>query len=117
MVVDRFTKFILSVISIFLCIIALNPWISPTQANAAGGDVSVASAINKLADGVNQFAQAHYKISEEMEASAGTYQALVVEYLKRLSERHEEMEASAGTYQALIVEYLKILSEPNKDKI
>ena len=34
MIVDKFTKFILSIIAIFLCLNALNPWLSPPLVNA-----------------------------------------------------------------------------------
>ena len=40
--VDKFTKFLLSIIAFSLCLIALNPWISPTLANAEVGKGAMA---------------------------------------------------------------------------
>ena len=34
MIADKFTKFLLSVIATFLCLITLNPWLSPPLVNA-----------------------------------------------------------------------------------
>ena len=41
MVVDKFTKFILSVIAIFLCLNTLNPWLSPALVSAQVGSTSL----------------------------------------------------------------------------
>ena len=48
MIVDRFTKFILSIIAFSLCLNALNPWLSPTLANA-NDDFAIERAIKKVA--------------------------------------------------------------------
>jgi len=56
MIVDRFTKFILSVIAFSLCLIALNPWISPTLANAGIEDGEIKTAIEQIASGINKIA-------------------------------------------------------------
>ena len=52
--VDKFTKFLLSIIAFSLCLIALNPWISPTLANAeAGGAMAlIAQDIKKIAGAI-----------------------------------------------------------------
>ena len=55
MIVDRFTKFILSVIAFSLCLNALNPWISPTLANASD-DIAMERAIKKITGGINRIA-------------------------------------------------------------
>ena len=55
MIVDRFTKFILSVIAFSLCLNALNPWISPTLANA-NDDIAMERAIKKITGGINRIA-------------------------------------------------------------
>ena len=55
MIIDKFTKFILSVIAVSLCMNALNPWISPTLANA-NDDFAMERAIQKIAGGINKIA-------------------------------------------------------------
>jgi hypothetical protein len=37
MIIDRYTKFIFTLIAISLFVISLNPWIAPTKAYAAWG--------------------------------------------------------------------------------
>lgn len=49
MVIDRFTKFILSVIAFSLCLNALNPWVSPNFVEAAGSDHKTYRSIKKIA--------------------------------------------------------------------
>ena len=63
MIVDRFTKFILSVIAFSLCLNALNPWISPTLANA-NADFSTERAIKKIAGGIDKIADNLEKMVE-----------------------------------------------------
>ncbi|MBT6716900.1 MAG: hypothetical protein HOB18_04550 [Nitrospina sp.] len=61
--VDRFTKFVLSVIAFSLCLNALNPWISPTLANA-NEDFAMERAVKKIAGGVNKIADNLEKMVE-----------------------------------------------------
>ena len=49
MIVDKFTKFILSIIAIFLCLNALNPWLSPPLVNAEPSQFSQLNSIDRLA--------------------------------------------------------------------
>jgi len=63
MIVDRFTKFILCVIAFSLCLNALNPWISPTLANA-NADFAMERAIKKIAGGINKIADNIEKMVE-----------------------------------------------------
>ena len=49
MIVDKFTKFILSIIAIFLCLNALNPWLSPPLVNAEPSQISKLYDVNSLA--------------------------------------------------------------------
>ena len=49
MIVDKFTKFILSIIAIFLCLNALNPWLSPPLVNAEPSQISKLYDVNRLA--------------------------------------------------------------------
>jgi hypothetical protein len=49
MVIDRFTKFILSVIAFSLCLNALNPWVSPNLVEAAGSGDDMDISIKKIA--------------------------------------------------------------------
>ena len=49
MVIDRFTKFILSVIAFSLCLNALNPWVSPNLVEAAGSGDYMDKSIKKIA--------------------------------------------------------------------
>ena len=48
MIIDRFTKFILSIIAFSLCLNALNPWISPTLANANDNFAKAVSTVIPL---------------------------------------------------------------------
>jgi hypothetical protein len=63
MIVDRFTKFILSIIAFSLCLIALNPWLSPTLANA-NDDFAMERAIKKISGGINKIADNIEKMVE-----------------------------------------------------
>jgi hypothetical protein len=63
MIVDRFTKFILSIIAFSLCLNALNPWISPTLANA-NEDFAMERAIKKISGGINKIADNTEKMVE-----------------------------------------------------
>ena len=63
MIVDRFTKFILSVIAFSLCLNALNPWLSPTLANA-NDNFAMERAIKKIAGGINKIADNIEKMAE-----------------------------------------------------
>ena len=63
MIIDRFTKFILSIIAFSLCLNALNPWISPTLANASD-DIAMETAIKKIAEGINKIADNIETITE-----------------------------------------------------
>lgn len=49
MVIDKFTKFILSVIAFSLCLNALNPWVSPNLVEAAGSGDDMDRSIKKIA--------------------------------------------------------------------
>ena len=63
MIIDRFTKFILSIIAFSLCLNALNPWISPTLANA-NDNFAMERTIKKIAGGINKVADNIDKIVE-----------------------------------------------------
>ena len=63
MIVDKFTKLILSVIAFSLCLNALNPWISPTLANA-NDNFAMEKAIKKIAGGINKIANNLEKMVE-----------------------------------------------------
>ena len=63
MIVDGFTKFILSIIAVSLCLIALNPWLSPTLANANDG-IGIERTIKKIAGGINKIADNLEKMVE-----------------------------------------------------
>ena len=56
MIIDRFTKFILSILVFSLCLNALNPWLSPTLANAEIEDTEVKNAMKIIAQGINRIA-------------------------------------------------------------
>ena len=63
MVVDRFTKLILSIIALSLCLNALNPWLNPTLANASD-DIAVERAIKKITGGIDRIADNLEKMVE-----------------------------------------------------
>ena len=52
MIIDKYTKAVLTLIAISLFVISLNPWIAPTKAYAAG-DYTVAKAIYLVVDAIN----------------------------------------------------------------
>ena len=61
MIIDRFTKFSLSILVFSLCLNALNPWLSPTLANAEIEDTEVKNAMKIIAQGVNRIAVVYEK--------------------------------------------------------
>ena len=63
MIVDRFTKFILSIIAFSLCVNALNPWLSPTSANA-NANLGMDREIKKIAGGIKKIADNIEKMAE-----------------------------------------------------
>ena len=63
MIVDRFTKFVLSAIAFSLCLNALNPWLSLTLANASD-NFATEKAIKKIAGGINKIADNIEKMVE-----------------------------------------------------
>ena len=63
MIVDRFTKLILSIIAFSLCLNALNPWLSPTLANASD-DIAMETAIKKIAVGIKKIADNIERMAE-----------------------------------------------------
>ena len=78
MIIDRFTKFILSIIAFSLCLNALNPWISPTLANA-NDNFAMERTIKKIAEGINKIADNIEKITE---IQVDVYEAEVVKAIK-----------------------------------
>ena len=52
---NQISKFILSIIAFSLCLNALNPWLSPTLANA-NDNFAMERAIQKIAGGINKIA-------------------------------------------------------------
>ena len=61
MIIDRFTKFSLGILVFSLCLNALNPWLSPTLANAEIDDTEVKNAMKIIAQGVNRIAGVYEK--------------------------------------------------------
>ena len=59
MIIDRFTKFSLSILVFSLCLNALNPWLSPTLANAEIEDRELKNAMKKIAQGINRIASVY----------------------------------------------------------
>ena len=56
MIIDRFAKFSLIILVFSLCLNALNPWLSPTLANAEIEDTEVKNAMKIIAQGINRIA-------------------------------------------------------------
>jgi hypothetical protein len=61
MIIDRFTKFSLIILVFSLCLNALNPWLSPTLANAEIEDTEVKNAMKIIAQGINRIAGVYEK--------------------------------------------------------
>ena len=56
MIIDRYTKFVFTLIAISLFVISLNPWIAPTKAYAEWSTLSssiLQSGLSSIADAVN----------------------------------------------------------------
>ena len=62
MIFDKFTKFSLSILVFSLCLNALNPWLSPTLANAEIEDTEVKNAIKIIAQGMDRIASVYEKL-------------------------------------------------------
>ena len=56
MIIDRFTKFSLSILVFSLCLNALNPWLSPTLANAEIEDPEIRKAMKIISKGITRIA-------------------------------------------------------------
>ena len=61
MIIDRFTKFSLSILVFSLCLNALNPWISPTLANAEIEETEVKNAMKIIAQAMDRIASVYEK--------------------------------------------------------
>ena len=61
MIIDRFTKLGLSILVFSLCLNALNPWLSPTLANAEIEDTEVKNAMKIIAQAINRIAVVYEK--------------------------------------------------------
>ena len=60
MIIDRFTKFSLSILVFSLCLNALNPWLSTNLANADTED-STKKQMKKIAEGIKRIADVFEK--------------------------------------------------------
>lgn len=92
MVIDRFTKFILSVIAFSLCLNAFNPWVSPNLVEAAGSGDDMDRSIKKIAreletisSGVVIMAKLvkDYRVNQTLEAKStdSRYEVCFIKYL------------------------------------
>ena len=92
MVIDRFTRFILSVIAFSLCLNALNPWVSPNLVEAAGSVDDMDRSINKIARELETIASGvvimakvvkDYRVNKELEAEStdSQYEVCFITYL------------------------------------
>jgi len=59
MIIDRFTKLSLGILVFSLCLNALNPWLSPTLANAEIEDAEVKNAMKIIAQGIHRIANVY----------------------------------------------------------
>ena len=59
MIIDKFAKFSLGILVFSLCLNALNPWLSPTLANAEIEDTK--NAMKIIAQGINRIAVVYEK--------------------------------------------------------
>ena len=64
MIIDRFTKLGLSILVFSLCLNALNPWLSPTLANAEIEDTEIKNAMKIIAQGINRIADIYARQEE-----------------------------------------------------
>tara|TARA_Y100001934_G_scaffold209227_1_gene247532 strand:+ start:317 stop:619 length:303 start_codon:yes stop_codon:yes gene_type:complete len=75
MIIDRFTKLSLSILVFSLCLNALNPWLSPTLANAEIEDTEFKNAMKIIAQGINRIADVYER--QEQRAIRGERRDLI----------------------------------------
>ena len=87
MIIDRFTKFSLSILVFSLCLNALNPWLSPTLANAEIEDAEVKKAIKIIAQGINRIAGVHEREEQRNLIRYEEQRALIREQRAQIQEK------------------------------
>ena len=100
MIFDKFTKFSLSILVFSLCLNALNPWLSPTLANAEIEDTEVKNAMKIIAQGVNRIAGVYEK--QEQRALREEQRSLM---------RYEKQEQRALKRDQLIPDLMQIVRD------
>ena len=88
MIIDRFTKFSLSILVFSLCLNALNPWLSPTLANAEIEDTEFKNAMKIIAQGIKRIADVFEK--QEQRALREEHRNLIRYEEQRDLERYEQ---------------------------
>ena len=100
MIIDRFTKFSLSILVFSLCLNALNPWLSPTLANAEIEDTEVKNAMKIIAQGINRIAVVYEKLEQV---------ALRLEQRDLIRYEKQEQRALKAEERALLVYQLNLM--------
>ena len=88
MIIDRFTKFSLSILVFSLCLNALNPWLSPTLANAEIEDRELKNAMKKIAQGINRIASV-YERQEQRELKEESNLMEKINLMQKMKELRE----------------------------
>ena len=109
MIFDKFTKFSLSILVFSLCLNALNPWLSPTLANAEIEDTEVKNAMKIIAQAINRIAVVYEKQEQRSKKQEQLnliryekqeQRALKMEQLNRI--RYEKQEQRAQRMEQLL---------------
>ena len=111
MIIDRFTKFSLSILVFSLCLNALNPWLSPTLANAEIEDIEVKNEMKIIAQGINRIADIYEKqqqLLEKQEIRAlRQEQRELIRYERQEQRAHREEQRDIIRYERLEQRELK----------
>ncbi len=121
MLIDRFTKFSLSILVFSLCLNALNPWISPTLANAEIEDTEFKNAMKIIAQGINRIAGVYEKQEErairgEQRAIREEERALRAEQRDLIRYEKQEERAQRAEQRALKQEQ-RVLKQEQLDRM
>ena len=98
MIIDRFTKFSLSILVFSLCLNALNPWLSPSLANAEIEDTEVKNAMKIIAQAINRIADVYEK--QEQRAQRAEQRTLKQEQRALKQEQLDRMGRARGVRAA-----------------
>ena len=114
MIIDRFTKFSLSILVFSLCLNALNPWLSPTLANAEIEDTEVKNAMKIIAQGINRIAGAYEKQEQRAQRQE---QLNLIRYEKQEQRALKQEQRALLVHQLNLMQRAKIFRDAEKKEL